>query len=244
MNILSQYSPNQAYTSLHNPDTFVFQYYPTFTNLGPYTIMKPIPQDLQSLLQTLLPSTRLANPPHHSTYPDLTATISALQLHPTLEAALHLLNSDLPSAHFLVRHMQAPPAVEGMLLHGILHRAEGDFDNARAWLRDVQDACEGWVPKRKDSGEKLDDEIVAKMGGGKGVEGSLVEFVYGGEGMGRLVDDVEAFRKGKGDRKEEKELEDRGRKELERAVEWCLGKFGEGRWVDARRAWVGNSEVS
>jgi hypothetical protein len=42
-----------------------------------------------------------------------TARISGLQLHPTLEAALHLLNADLASAHFLVRHMQGPPAVEG-----------------------------------------------------------------------------------------------------------------------------------
>ena len=33
--------------------------------------------------------------------------------------------------------MQAPPAVEGMLLHAILHRVEGDWDNARAWLEDV-----------------------------------------------------------------------------------------------------------
>lgn len=43
----------------------------------------------------------------------LTSAIAALQLHPTLEAAFHLLNADLPSAHFLVRHMQSPPAVEG-----------------------------------------------------------------------------------------------------------------------------------
>lgn len=34
--------------------------------------------------------------------------------------------------------MQAPPAVEGMFLHGILHRVEGDYDNARAWYANVQ----------------------------------------------------------------------------------------------------------
>ena len=51
-----------------------------------------------------------------------TASISELQLHPTIEAALHLLNADLASAHFLVRHMQGPPAVEGTQssLHGLL----------------------------------------------------------------------------------------------------------------------------
>jgi len=36
--------------------------------------------------------------------------------------------------------MQAPPAYEGMFLHGILHRVEGDYDNARAWYRNVKDS--------------------------------------------------------------------------------------------------------
>ncbi|KAK5231976.1 hypothetical protein LTR47_006816 [Exophiala xenobiotica] len=61
--------------------------------------------------------------------------ISSLQVHPVIEAALHLLNLDLPSAHFL-----APPAWEAMYAHGILHRLEGDIDNARAWYGDVKDA--------------------------------------------------------------------------------------------------------
>ena len=76
-------------------------------------------------------------PPGHSTKPALTAQISSLSLHPALEAAFHILNNDLPSAHFLARHMQAAPAYEGMCLHGILHRIEGDYDNARAWYRNV-----------------------------------------------------------------------------------------------------------
>jgi hypothetical protein len=66
--------------------------------------------------------------------------ISSLSLHPVLESVLHILNLDLPSAHFLLRHMQAPPAFEAMYLHGILHRVEGDLDNARAWYTDVQDS--------------------------------------------------------------------------------------------------------
>jgi len=52
-------------------------------------------------------------PPSAATNTALTTTISELQRHPTLEAAFHLLNADLASAHFLVRHMQGPPAVEG-----------------------------------------------------------------------------------------------------------------------------------
>lgn len=66
--------------------------------------------------------------------------ISELSLHPVLESILHILNLDLPSAHFLLRHMQAAPAHEAMYLHGFLHRIEGDLDNARAWYRDVQDS--------------------------------------------------------------------------------------------------------
>ena len=70
----------------------------------------------------------------------LTHQISSLSLHPVLETVLHLLNGDLPSAHFLVRHMQAAPAYESMYLHGILHRIEGDYDNARAWYSDVKNS--------------------------------------------------------------------------------------------------------
>ncbi|KAH7412146.1 hypothetical protein DE146DRAFT_674493 [Phaeosphaeria sp. MPI-PUGE-AT-0046c] len=202
-------------------------------------------RSLESLLQKLYPSTRLAIPPHHSTFPELTAAITDLRVHPTIEAALHLLNSDLPSAHFLVRHMQAPPAVEGMLLHGILHRAEGDFNNSRAWISDVKDACEGYQPKKKDEGQKLHQEVFDKTKGGSGVERTLVEYVYGSLEPSGLIDDVEAFRKKKQAQKgrnEEQELEARSREELRLVIEWCKAKFGAGEWKDATQAWVKNSE--
>jgi hypothetical protein len=201
--------------------------------------------NLSSLIKKLLSTTRLANPPVHSTFPDLTATISDLQLHPTIETALHLANSDLPSAHFLVRHMQAAPAVEGMLLHGILHRAEGDFDNARAWIGDVKDICEGYQPKKKDEGLKLDSEVFERTKGGKGVGKSLIEFVYGSNEPAELIDDTEAFRGKKASQrgeKDEEEIEERSRKELQMVLEWCKSKFGEGEWKDASSAWVKNSE--
>ncbi|EXJ62849.1 hypothetical protein A1O7_03290 [Cladophialophora yegresii CBS 114405] len=47
---------------------------------------------------------------------------------------------DLPAAHFLLRHMQAAPAWEAMYLHGLLHRIEGDLNNARAWYGDVKES--------------------------------------------------------------------------------------------------------
>ncbi|KAL8920791.1 MAG: hypothetical protein Q9172_004331 [Xanthocarpia lactea] len=98
--------------------------FPTFSDLYNHLLTLPAP---------LLP-------PGKATSPTLTASISALSLHPTLETAFHILNNDLPSAHFLVRHMQSPPAYEGMFLHGILHRIEGDYDNARAWYGNVSES--------------------------------------------------------------------------------------------------------
>ncbi|MCJ1330229.1 hypothetical protein MMC10_006912 [Thelotrema lepadinum] len=86
------------------------------------------------LLELKLPLLLQAKP----TDPSLTDTISSLYLHPALEAALHVLNNDLASAHFLVRHMETAPAHEAMYIHGILHRIEGDYDNARAWYNDVK----------------------------------------------------------------------------------------------------------
>lgn len=66
-------------------------------------------------------------------------TIASLSLHPVLESILHLLNCDLPSAHFLCRHAEVAPKFESMFVHGLLHRIEGDIDNSRAWYGDVHD---------------------------------------------------------------------------------------------------------
>nr|POE66171.1 hypothetical protein CFP56_54433 [Quercus suber] len=72
--------------------------------------------------------------------PSLSHAISSLALHPTLEALLHILNNDLPSAHFLCRHMQNAPAWEGMYIHGLLHRVEGDYRNTEAWYGNVAES--------------------------------------------------------------------------------------------------------
>lgn len=75
--------------------------------------------------------------PHDKT---LTDNISSLSLHPVLESLLHILNADLPSAHFLLRHMQTRPAWEAMYTHGLLHRVEGDYRNTDAWYGDVAES--------------------------------------------------------------------------------------------------------
>lgn len=148
--------------------------------------------------------------PHH---PSLAHAISSLSLHPTLESVLHLLNNDLPSAHFLCRHMQNAPAWEGMLLHGVLHRIENDYRNAEAWYNNVRDSeCFAYV-----------------WGEYGGVEGGK-EFTHA----------VERLRKEKvGD---VGELERVSEREIERLTRWCRERFGTGRWEDATEAWVEPSE--
>lgn len=60
----------------------------------------------------------------------LTSQFVDAEYHPALEAALHLAQSDLFSAHFLVRKAQGG----GRELdwgHAVLHRLEGDVGNAK-----------------------------------------------------------------------------------------------------------------
>ena len=203
-----------------------------------------VSQTLETISQKLIPNTNLVHPPKKAQDAQLTATIADLHVHPTIEALIHILNHDLESAHFLVRHMQAPPAVEGMLLHGILHRAEGDFNNARAWISDVADACEGYQPKHKEDGQRLDAEVAKQVGSNSSISSSLIEFVYCDEEPKSLIDAVEEFRgKKKSERTDDEEgIEQRIRGEAEKVLEWCKNKFGDGVWEDATKAWVKNSE--
>lgn len=105
--------------------------------------------------------------------------------------------------------MQSPPAYEGMFLHGILHRVEGDYDNARAWYNNVKDSNVFRSVWREQGGE----------------EGAL-EFI-------RQVESLK--KKGEGNKEE---LAGRSLKEIKKIVEWCREKFGEGRVEDASGAWV------
>jgi hypothetical protein len=51
---------------------------------------------------------------------------------PAWKAALHLWNDSLNAAHPLVEYLESQT---GSALHGIIHRREGDYDNARYWFR-------------------------------------------------------------------------------------------------------------
>ncbi|KAJ9666047.1 hypothetical protein H2201_003725 [Coniosporium apollinis] len=217
----------------------------------------------QSLVSTLsaLPPPLL--PPGHSRLPHLTAAIASLLLHPTLEATLHLLNHDLPSAHFLVRKMQAAPAFEGMLLHAMLHRIEGDYNNARAWYADCAGAgvvgwC--WADGEDGDGEKGEGPVVQKKGdemeageegGEKGEwdgraanadELEEVETVKGprrgGPALRRALEFVDAVEKLKRDGEGNKaELEGVSGREIRRMLDWCVRRFGTEEVLDASGAW-------
>jgi hypothetical protein len=112
--------------------------------------------------------------------------------------------------------MQSPPAYESMLVHGLLHRVEGDYENARAWYGNLQDAGE-------------EAEIMRKVWP-EGVDGK-----DGEEGFGAFLD-----RLGKGGR--EGWVRERGEKEWTDVFAFCEEKFGTGEWKDATKVWVEPSE--
>ncbi|WP_052476179.1 hypothetical protein [Cohnella kolymensis] len=87
--------------------------------------------------------------PAHIWHPGLDAEIAALPeadlaagrpdgelSAPAWKAALHLWNDSLEAAHSLIEHLDTQT---GSAVHGIIHRREGDYDNARYWVRRTGD---------------------------------------------------------------------------------------------------------
>ncbi|KAA8571753.1 hypothetical protein EYC84_001728 [Monilinia fructicola] len=111
-------------------------------------------------------------PPVSPHDPNLTSEIASLQLHPTLETALHLLNLDLPSAHFLARHMQSAPAFEGIDLLKAVGKGWSDMES-------VAGRAQRMVAGREslDNGQKFLDAIqkFKETQGKEGEKASLVE---------------------------------------------------------------------
>lgn len=100
-----------------------------------------------------------------------------------------------------------------MYLHGILHRVEGDYDNARAWYGDVAES-------------EVFERVWGKNGGLKGAKA--------------FIDRVEGLRKeGRGERAV---LEGESEREIRGVVGWCVERFGKGEVKDARGAWSQPSE--
>lgn len=170
--------------------------------------------DIYTHITTNQPYPVLPSASPHPRNPDLSHAISSLAVHPTLEALLHILNSDLSSAHFLVRHMEAKPAVEGMFVHGILHRVEGDYRNAEAWYGDVKDS---------DIFRFVWPEEEGGLDGG-------VAFI-------RRVESLRKEKKG-----DSSALQKESQRELDATKDFLVERFGLGRVEDATTVWVGKSE--
>ena len=66
---------------------------------------------------------------------EMAASIAALDAPDAVKAGLHLLNDDLDHAHELAQAHEGDKTCD--YWHAILHRREGDFENAKYWLRQV-----------------------------------------------------------------------------------------------------------
>ena len=62
----------------------------------------------------------------------LTEEIAATTGPATVKIGLYLLNDDLPRAHGLAQSVEGDPL--GDYWHALIHRREGDYDNARYWF--------------------------------------------------------------------------------------------------------------
>ena len=68
--------------------------------------------------------------------PSLSKAIDHLEVSDAVKAGLHMLNDDLPKAHELAQAHEGDKTHD--YWHAIVHRREGDFDNAKYWLGQVR----------------------------------------------------------------------------------------------------------
>ena len=67
--------------------------------------------------------------------PSLSKAIDDLEASDAVKAGLHMLNDDLTKAHELAQAHEGDKTHD--YWHAIVHRREGDFENAKLWLRQV-----------------------------------------------------------------------------------------------------------
>lgn len=104
------------------------------------------------------------------------------------------------------------------MLHGILHRIEGDYENARAWYRDVKDS-----------------DVFRTVWGDGGSEKAM-DFV-------RRIEILRKETKHE-DVSEVHQLEDGSKQEIKSVLEFCEKKFGTQKPDDARSVWVQDEKSS
>jgi hypothetical protein len=114
--------------------------------------------------------------------------------------------------------MQAAPQYESMVLHGILHRIEGDYENARAWYRDAKDS-----------------EVFRAVWGEDGL-GKAMDFL-------RRIEVLRKETKNE-DISEVHQLQDGSKREIKTLLEFCEKKFGTQKVEDASAIWVQDEKSS
>src|SRR5258705_951384 len=67
--------------------------------------------------------------------PSLSKAIALLEASDAVKAGLYMLNDDLAKAHELAQAHEGDKTHD--YWHAIIHRREGDFENAKLWLRQV-----------------------------------------------------------------------------------------------------------
>ncbi|OCT55001.1 hypothetical protein CLCR_03157 [Cladophialophora carrionii] len=150
---------------------------------------------------------------------------------------------DLPAAHFLLRHMQAAPAWEAMYLHGLLHRIEGDLDNARAWYGDVKESeVFKWVWGGMDSGgDDASHPTTSPEAAFQSATSFLnrVEVCKNSSVSTKSRSDAISPEK---DVPAEDELASISLREIRRLLSFCEQKFGTKPVMDASDVWVSMNE--
>jgi len=124
--------------------------------------------------------------------------------------------------------MQSPPAFEGMYLHGILHRIEGDYDNARAWYSDVKD-----------------NELYVEVWGKEGRSWKDADKYSADNGLDSgqtFLNRAQRVKENKNPLAFREMLERESKREIETVIDKCVEKFGTGRMEDASQAWVQPSD--
>ena len=97
----------------------------------PELVDGPINRELIEMLDGEPKRSRLKQPSDQKLWPELTQSKSLLA-----ESAMWLLAGDLDRSHEI---SQSIDTANGSLLHGIMHRREGDFSNAKYWFRRASD---------------------------------------------------------------------------------------------------------
>ncbi|MGV3486637.1 MAG: hypothetical protein ACO1RT_19625 [Planctomycetaceae bacterium] len=101
-------------------------------DLAPFLVDRLAPELAELIRAASMPSLA-AGPRNQGLQEWLSNAAGARQnLSPEANSALWLLAGDLDVSHTISQSLETP---DGSLLHAIMHRREGDFSNAKYWLR-------------------------------------------------------------------------------------------------------------